>query len=291
MKRKPIFRLFIKGFGLSVIIVISLLGILLLGYRLLIKQSKLSNSNITSVITILEERETDGKETSSMRKASVDDISRNVILSIEEETGEIEKIILEIFHTKNKRLYYITIPVRTQFTMSEFLYQKMNVVDPTMPQIIKLSAMMKYLPKESRYEYGALLIEDMLKIKISYYTVIPKAEYQKIFASKKGKSGAEEYEIFSRDYEKYLKKIQKKEQLKEYIEGGYPSVISNLELSDKLSYLDSYIKTPWSNIYFGLLVGDNQNSAYIIDLAQVKQQLEECLKGKEVINKPEIHGE
>src|SRR5690606_12571876 len=98
------------------------------------------------------------QEDEPITKAVIEDISKNLIFHFNDETGEIHNILLEIFHLQEKRMRYITIPVRTQFTMSETLYRKLVMVHPTIPQVIRLSNITKYFDKDMVYDYGTLIV-------------------------------------------------------------------------------------------------------------------------------------
>ena len=222
-------------------------------------------------------------------KAALDDVSKNLIFRVQEETGEINGILLEIFHCGEKRMQYITIPIRTQYTMSETLYRKLVLVRPTIPQIIKLSNITKYFDKDTVYDYGVLIMEDLLGIDISYYTVIPESIYTTIFETheitednkkisseklSQEKEAGISYEVFSDKYIKFLKSFQTAEDVYDYIAETYPHLQSNLPLNGKMNYLESYCKTPLSRVSFALINGVNKNNAYYIEAALAKQQIE-----------------
>lgn len=280
--RKKVGRIFADGFLKSLIILLLLLGAAVLSYQAVMHFFHIPDNG---AVKPLEEE----AEPEEITKASIDDVSKNLIYSVDGESGEIDKLLLEIFHCGNKKLYYITIPGKTQFTMSDTLYQKLILVNPAVPQIMKYSSLTKYFPKETVYEYGILLLEELLGIKVSYYTVIPKNIYDTIFMTEDistavspadvSQTEVREYprEMFREDYATFLTTLQTEEELAYYIEEIYPSFTSNITLEEKMNYLDSYCKTPIRNIFFELIAGDDENSAYIIDTAGTGKQLEEFL--------------
>ena len=207
----------------------------------------------------------------------LDDISKNLIYCIDDETGEIIKMTLEIYRCSEKKAYYITIPIRTQFTMSNSLYRRLVVISPAIPQVVKLSNITKYFNIETAYEYGCLWIEDLLKIDISFYTAIPEPLYQTMFTSSTSLNIEEQplipIEIFTESYMEYLKSLQTEEALGEYIEETYPKIQSNLSLYQKMFYLESYSGIHVSDITFELIEGMDKNSAYIIDDMKAKLQI------------------
>lgn len=198
--------------------------------------------------------------------ASIDAVSKNLIYCIDEDTGEITGLILEIFHCTNKKLSYITIPVKTQFTMSEELYQQLILIQPVIPQFIKVSGITKYFPSDTVYEYGVLLAEDLLGIKISYYTVVPGDIYETVFRTGDRGTGKEyPAEVFTEEFKDFLHTLHTEEELIGYIKELYKSLRSNLNLAGKLNYIESYLQTPMKNISFDVIEGQDSNSSYTID--------------------------
>jgi len=276
-------KIFIKGMLLSFIIVAILLSAGILGYRLTMHFFKAPEEK--AIVAYQDETVPE-----TVTEASVDDISRNLIFCYDEKTSEITKIVLEIFHCGKKKITYITIPMRTQLTMSDSLYRKMLLVNPEIPQMMQLSVMTNYMDSDTVFDYGTLMLEDLLGIKISYYTVIPKSIYDTMFVSKKIKSSgagasaapaAEQnlpVEAFSKDYIKFVKTLKTEDDINNYIEDIYPKLITNLPLEEKQKYLESYSMTPLSNISFELMKGNDENSGYYVDPVLAASRLNELMK-------------
>ncbi len=246
---------------------------------------------------------------------SVDEVSRNLIFCYDAETKVISKILLEVFHCERKQLTYITIPTETQFTMSDILYRQLIAVEPSIPQMLRLSAMTRYLDSSVIFDYGELMVEDMLGLEISYYTVVPVELFQTIFEEKSisdgisaadimegsydisakqaGESSAEQNkqasspteteqqnnpviaQVFTRDYVRTIDKLDNTEQISTYIEELYPPLQSNLPVSQKMNYLDSYSKTSLEEVSFTRLAGFDKNSGFVMDPKLVQEQLRE----------------
>lgn len=132
---------------------------------------------------------------------SVDEVSRNLIFCYDAETNIISKMVLEVFHCGRKQLTYITIPTETQFTMSDILYRQLIAVQPSIPQMLRLSAMTRYLDASVVFDYGELMAEDMLGLEISYYTVMPVELYQTIFEEKSISAGITAADILEGSYD------------------------------------------------------------------------------------------
>jgi len=277
--------MFLRGFVKSFFIVLILFGVGALTYK---AAMHFWGSSYNSAITGTEE----DIISEPIMTASIDDVSKNLIYCYDD-NGKITKIVLEVFHCKNRRLTYVTIPLRTQFTMSDILYRKLALVQPDIPQVIMLSTLSEYLNSDIVYDYGVLIVEDLLDIKVSYYTAIPQSIYETIFVednqekihtSEDDITSMEQslpFERFSDDYTEFLQTLQTEEELSTYIEEVYPDITSNLTVTDKMNYLESYCNTPISNVSFALIEGENKNSAYIIDRALAVRQLSELTAAKE----------
>jgi hypothetical protein len=286
--------LFIRGFIQSFFVVAILLGIGVLTYQATMFFGK--NSKQDAVVAYKEQ-----PKPLPINAASVDDISKNLIYCYEEDTYEISKIVLEIFQCEKKQLTYITIPTRTQFTMSDSLYRKLILVHPAIPQIIKLSAISSYLEKDKVFDYGVLMIEDLLGIEISYYTAIPQTTFDTMFTEQYiipeagipvgttpvGDTDVGDTEVetdeeqpvpvetFTEDYIETISKLVTAEEVSTYIEEIYVTIQSNLSVMDKMNYLESYCNTPLENISFERIKGEDLNSSFVIDQESAAQRLTE----------------
>lgn len=269
-------KMFVRGFLKSFFIVMILLGAGALGYQLTMHFFEVPLAETAAVPE---------KEVTQQKNAeiSVDDISKNLIYCYDEDTNHIDKIVLEIYDPKKQQLTYITIPMRTQLTMSDDLYRRMIVVQPAIPQVMQLSAMTSYLDSSTVFEYGETMLEDLLQINLSYYTVIPKATYDTIFKeefikSADGNKITLPVEAFTKDYAKFLKTLDSNKKITNYIEEIYPTLRTNLSLTDKLNYVESYGQTPFDNVDFQLIKGNDFNSAYMVDHIQAEQQLADLIQ-------------
>jgi len=280
-------KIFVRGFIWSMIIMLAMLVVAVISYGIVMHVWNVPEPIPEEAVPTKQQKE------EPIIEAVIEDISKNLIFHFDDETGEIQNILLEIFHLEEKRMQFIAIPIRTKFTMSDTLYRKLVMVHPTIPQVIRLSNITKYFDEKTVYDYGVLLVEDLLGVDISYYTAIPTSVYETMFISKKyiddkGKTTTDEtdesngglvYEVFSENYLTFLRSIKTTEELRDYIEEIYPSLHSNLTLAGKMNYLESYSKTSLTNITFDLIRGTNQNSAYVIAQTSAKQQIESYIAG------------
>lgn len=284
--KKSFGKMFIKGFLKSFFIVAILLGAGVLGYKATIHlwQAPQEEAIIAYQNETIPERIT---------QASVDAVSKNLIYCYDEETNEITRIVLEIFHSENKQLTYLTIPMRTQLNISDSLFRKLTVANPETPQVLQLTAINNYLEGEAIFEYGVLIIEDLLGIKISYYTAMAQSIYETIFESTYIKEANDDrntsfndsstalpVETFTKQYKKAIKAFKASGDIKEYIEKLYPDLQTNLPLSSKLKYLDSYRGIQLEQISFELIKGNDKNSAFFLDVGPAAKQLNDWINAE-----------
>lgn len=279
--RKSAGKIFVTGFLKSLLFFVLFIGISTLTYRLVIYfyDIEYEDADVIEIIPPV-------KKQTKITEASIDDISKHLIFCVDEDDGSIKKLLLEIFNCKAHKLYYITIPIKTQFTLSASLHRELVLIKPSIPQFLKLSAITGYIPKETVYEYGVLMIEDLLNIRISYYSVVPQNIYESVFVTENinhktnsiiGLDKVYPREIFSDKFIEFLHTIKTETQLRNYIEEIYTQIRSNLSFEDKLNYMDSYLNTPGKNIFFELIAGEDSNSAYTLDVAAAAKQLNSCM--------------
>jgi hypothetical protein len=265
-------KLFINVFLKSFFVVAVLLTTGILSYKaaMLFWQPRVEKS------TVAYQEETVPDNTDEVR---VEEVTKNLILCYEDESKKINKAVLEVLNCKNNQLTYITIPVKTQLTLSKALYNKIILDYPEFPQLIKLSTISNYMELDEALDYEVLITEELLGTDISYYTAMPQSTYDTMFADKYIKQ-ADGYdsvpmEAFTNDLKKDLKTFDTKEELKAYIEEIYSSFTSNLSLEDKMNYLDSYYQASLNGASFDLLPGKNFNNHYELDRDLSAQQLTE----------------
>lgn len=272
-------KLFAKGFFKSLIFFAFLFCICTLSFKMVMHFFDIENETVEVMETVPSIQEQTG-----ITQASIDDISKHLIISVDEETGSINKLVLEIFNCQRNKLTYITIPIKTQLNLSNSLHKKLILIKPSIPQFLMISAITSYIPDDMAYEYTVLMIEELLNINISYYTVVPQSVYETVFVTEKLSSKANSKsnenamapyprEIFSPEFLEFLHTIKTETQLREYIKDIYSNIKSNLSFEDKLNYMDSYLNITGKGISFEVISGRDSNSTYIIDEAAADKQL------------------
>ncbi len=267
-------RLFIRVFAMSLFIVGVLMLTVVVGSKAIKYFSKpdskepvpVKQENVTSDNKKIEEAE---------------GVTKSLIFCYDKKSDEITKMVLEILNSNSRELTYITIPVRTQITLSDFLYRKIKLDDPKIPQLLKLSTITKYLDEDKAYEDEVLIVEELLNININYYTAMSTKNFEKIFTERNQKQ-SDNYnsvpmETFNSEFKSIVYSFNSRKKIENYIKDIYENVKSNFPLEDKLKLIDSYTQVPLNEIKFDLIKGNNLNSAYIIDNGHAAQQLQKLI--------------
>lgn len=204
--------------------------------------------------------------------AEVEEISKNLIYSIDEESGKVKSMVLEIFNTKTGNMDYITLPTSTEITISNELYQKLVKGGCEAPQIIRLSRMNKYFSEDTLYEYGELILNDLLGIDISYYTVLEHGSFRRMFEKSERKETVQTEEtaviqtmpvwMLSEKYKSQLEEAKQDEKtMKDYIETSCEDVVSNLPVRSRKKYAEDYLKWETEKTHYHVLpcvAGENK---------------------------------
>ena len=167
MKKKSIAKVFILSLlksilGIAIIIAVGFASYKI-SYMVLSNNSENVGTSSNEIKDIVEEAQTD-------------EISKNLIYVSND--NKISHLMLEICNTKTNNMDYITIPVGTDYTIPTEMYQKLSTVNQEIPQIIRIGRLKQYFQNdEDAYGYGELIIEKMLGVKISYYTVLDQETY------------------------------------------------------------------------------------------------------------------
>lgn len=225
----------------------------------------------------------------------VEDISKNLIYNID--NGKIKGLVLEIFNTNTGNMDYITIPTATEITISNELYQKLAKAGCEAPQIIKVSAIHKYFSEATMYEYGELILNDLLGIDIGYYTVMEPEEFQKIFEKTEYKEAVRTEEaaqiqtveqwVLKDTWVNELKAVEKDEKaVKDYIEAASGNWESNLSVRSRKKYAADYLKWNMDNTYFHTIPGIKEEKAYVVLPGETKALVEQIL-GNEAYTGPQ----
>ena len=278
-KKKSAFSIFVRNFIRSIFWVSILAGLCSMSYKATMLYYDTSGApndeRVTSII-----REYFGSD------AKVEDISKNLILSQNEE-GQIVHILLEIFNKNTKNLDYITIPSDTKFTISHELYQKLCSVGSEVPQIICLEDADNYFKDQTLYQYMVILIEDMLKMDISYYTIISEDQFNWVFVESEIKALEDTEDETVQHYKAYkisesffneTKNLTDVNSLKNFLREESKEYQSNLSLRQKYEYVQAYLDIQEDYIYIHSVYGVQREGYFDIEVEQSQQLVKEIME-------------
>lgn len=231
--------------------------------------------------------------------AQTDEVSRNLIYVCNDD--RITNLMLEICNTKTNNMDYITIPVRTEYTIPTTMYQKLCTVNQEIPQIIRIGRIKTYFANnDDAFGYGELIIEKMLGIKISYYTVLDQETYKSHYARKrvrvrfKPEEGTvtatpapdgtvpevqyirvpQRISVASSTYINQLRDINgDQEKIAEYIKEQYERVESNLTVYNKIGYIECYEKMNVDYFHYWGIPGMYNGKVFSVDTKAAKSFL------------------
>ncbi len=296
MKKNAII-FFLKSLFKSIVVIVSVLAVGVISYKvsyeILSKQAKNGQIDVNEqeIEEILEEAETP-------------ELSKNLIYVVDDKKN-ITHMMIEICNTATGNMDYVTVPVKTDYIIPAKMYQKLCVVDEEIPQIVRVSKLRNYfadLEDEQAYGYAELVMEKMLGIDITYYTVLSEELYESHYEEVKAatsyekvsnttttttsteSSGATEGEAAQTGYtasvtmklsvasESYLQQMADmsgdREKIVEYIKGQYAQedkVQSNLTVYSKIAYIETYEKMNAAYYHYWGVPGTFSGKVFSID--------------------------
>ncbi|MCI9080136.1 MAG: LytR C-terminal domain-containing protein [Lachnospiraceae bacterium] len=245
--------------------------------------------------------------------AQTDEVSRNLIYVYNGD--RITNLMLEICNTKTNNMDYVTIPVRTEYTIPTTMYQKLCTVNQEIPQIIRIGRIKTYFANsDDAFGYGELIIEKMLGIKISYYTVLDQETYNSHYTRKRvrvrfkpgqdtitatpGPDGIvpqvqyirvpQRISVASNTYVNQLKDISgDQEKIAEYIKEQYERVESNLTVYNKIGYIECYEKMNVDYFHYWGVPGTYNGKIFSVDTKAAKSFLNKLADNTTAYTEPQ----
>lgn len=273
MKKKSIAKIFALNLLKSVLFILIIIAVgfasYKISYMILSNNSENVGTSSNEIKDIVEEAQTD-------------EISKNLIYV--SNNNKISHLMLEICNTKTNNMDYITIPVGTDYTIPTDMYQRLSTVNEEIPQIVRIGRLKQYFQKdEDAYGYGELIIEKMLGVKISYYTVIDQETYASHYSrrdinvkfkplslaeSKNDKSVTvpQKISVASESYISQLKDIKgDQKKIAEFIKQQYERVDSNLTVYNKIGYVECYEKLDPELFHYWGIPGKYTENVFQVD--------------------------
>lgn len=292
-KKKSVMKLFLMSLLKSLLCIVVILGVGFISYK--ISYSVLSDGGLDIDLgsDILQDIIDD---------ATTDEISKNLIY-VSDDKNRVTNVMLEICNTNTNNMDYVTIPVKTNYTIPSVMYRKLCQVNQEIPQIIRVSDLKQYFEDENdAYGYGVLIFEKMLGTDISYYTAISQETYdshyrqQKVTVGFKTKSALNntpgpdgtipvsnttlkakmKISVFSEAYQRQLTDLNHDQtKIADYIRDQYERVHSNLTVHNKIGYLEAYEKMDVMKFHFWGIPGIYTDKIFEVDTKAARKALKQ----------------
>ncbi len=162
--------------------------------------------------------------------------SSNLIYSVEKDTKLVRAMVLELFDKETGNLDYITIPNKTQISLSSTKYNEYMEVSPQIPQIVTLRDINEYFTGDVAYEYGILLLQEVLNVDIGYFTAM--------------------------------------DSMRDFIEKEWDVIISDITLSQKKQYAPGFVKVDRDLIYAHRAYAEEIKGKATLDGAKTKKMID-----------------
>lgn len=290
-KNKSIFKLFYMSLLKSLLCIAIILAVGFISYKVSYTVLSKADGDTDTSAESLEEIK---------NKATTDEISKNLIY-VSDDKNKITHVMLEICNTKTYNMDYVTIPVRTDYTIPSVMYRKLCQINKEIPQVIRISKLKQYFDDENdAYGYGVLIFEKMLGTDISYYTALDQETYdnhyteQKVRVAYRTKSALNntpgpdgvtptsvttlktqmKVSVLSDAFCNQLKDLgadQKK--IADYIKEQYSRVESNLTVYNKIGYVEAYEKMDVTMYHFWGIPGVYTDKVFEVDTKAARKGL------------------
>lgn len=256
---KIVFRTFLKTMG----IIVLLLAVGVASYFL------------TMLFYKTTEREERSTQYEHVIDVSVGSESSNLIYSVEEDTRQVKAVVLELFDKETGNIDYVTIPNKTQISLSNQKYQEYMEVSSQIPQIVTLRDINEYFTGDVAYEYGILLLQEELNVDIGYFTAMDSEEFNKRFEKKEGAF------IPREEYLDTVSQYKDESAMKDFIEKEWDVLISDITLSQKQQYASGLIKVRRAYIYAHRAYAEEIKGKATLDGAKTKKMIDKIWESGE----------
>ncbi len=269
MKNNKLQKLFFRTFLVTVIAIILAVGIGFTTYAIIGKFFEESDVDQNQGVE---------KSMSIIANVNLGTPALEVIYDADENDSEIKHIVLGVFNTQTHNLDYMTIPATTQYKMSDDLFEELSSVNEDLPQTVKFSELPKYFPGKEVYEYGELLLGDMLGVDMSFYTKITSTDFENYFKETQmsfyspKKATFEDTLVYSDAFIKSYENV-KPETVINFLTDINNSTASNLSLTDRTKYASDFAQVAGDKVYFWHAYGDYKDNGdtFNIDVKSTKK--------------------
>lgn len=205
---------------------------------------------------------------------SVGSESSNLIYSVDAETKKVKTIVLELFDKETGNLDYVTIPAKTQISLSQNKYNEYLEISEQIPQIVTLQDINQYFSGDVAYEYGILLLQEELNVDIGYFTAMDSKEFGKRFDHKDGAYKP------SQEYLETVGKNKDESSMKDFMEKEWESVICNITLSQKQQYAAAFLNVKPEYIYAHRAYAEEVKGGATLDAKKTKSMIDNIWDSK-----------
>lgn len=305
MKKKSLFAIFISKFIRTLLVLLLLVAVGFSSYKITQYYYKITDAD-SSI-------KSDSAIKDLVNDSNVEEISRNLLYSMDEDDGTINHMVLEIFNTNTGNLDYITIPIKTNLTISNELYKKLYAANKDVPQIVTLDRLTEYFDSDSVCAYGVIILEDLLDVDINYYTEVPESLYETFFetrereisynnnvntessdnttgetdsaqdsdtSSNDNTAGAVEVEVLTDSIREEISNLTSVEDWESFIKDNYENINSNLSVKNKLKYAEDYKNANFDYVYYHRLYGEMTEDSFTVDVDSSNQLIDKILNNE-----------
>ena len=265
-KKKSVGKLIAVQFIRSFLIVVAMLATGIASYRLTMTYYEVTGSG-----------DEEGNVLDIVRDVTADDVSRNIIYSVNDEDKKVKAMVIEVLNTNTGNLDYITIPADTQISMGTELYKRICGSGIDAPQIINLSDINSYFKEGASYEYGILMLEDYLGIDLGYYTCMEQSVFDTCFTGA-GDSGM--YKLNDSIIQE-ASGFAAEGNMDSYIKSWGEKMTSDLKIKNRLKYSESYSRVNPEYIYYHMMKGNSLGGVFSPDIEGCKSMYQMVLLDKE----------
>lgn len=183
----------------------------------------------------------------------------HLIYAWDEETEEVERLLLAVLDCARVELDYVEIPADTRFTLSAALFSDLTAVNVAVPQLVTLSALYKYFGNEQAFSCGRRIVEELLGITIDAYIMLPSETYFEIFQQLPIETSLAQF------YQPGLEiRLMRAGSLKQYLTELYDKSETELTLDTFLFYLETYEGLTNYKINYHTLPGSRDNAGFTL---------------------------